>query len=49
MYFSDVQVKNRQLRAEIVAGEQKRAKFRSVIRGTCQGVMFAKKGEKFHF
>ena len=35
MYFSDVQVKNRQLRAEIVAGEQKRAKFRSVINGTC--------------
>ena len=35
MYFSDVQVKNRQLRAEIVAGEQKRAKFCSVISGTC--------------
>ena len=47
MYFSDVQVKNRQLRAEIVAGEQKRAKFCSVLSGT--HVMFAKKGEKFHF
>ena len=35
MYFSDVQVKNRQLRAEIVAGEQKQAQFRSVISGTC--------------
>ena len=35
MYFSDVQVKNRQLRAEIVAGEHKRAQFRSVVTGTC--------------